>query len=415
MVTLSSDTFDGPGGSCDAGGWSFITGANCLDRVDDGGPCTPGGTTRTCCAVESTIAYDMSGDCVLRTDRNTNCGGFGDSREWRITRDYDTRGLTDIEVCFDIADWRSTNNDGILLYAQDLTHDVQVFCQMGPPVVRDGPAAPYYTEWPYCVSLPSWAADNPDLTLMFIAHSHDDDDALFLDDIVVRGWSSGCAPSRSVVFQEDFEPCPVVVPIPNGWTGWSILGTGPGSGPICQNVCTVGSPGGAVVRNDQWVMTHDVDTSTVDGDVRLCFEVGDSNADWNEWITVAFEAGSGWQDVWYWENDWGTDGACSRVCANLSDVNRHAARNPNLQIGFTLNSNDPTELVFIDDIVVDGAVYCNGTGSVSASAPTDLGGGTYSFDLSDDTGTPMGAYAVCSWDTPPAPITGWDGTWFQSP
>ncbi len=71
--------------------------------------------------------------------------------------------------------------------------------------------------------------------------------------------------------------------------------------------------------------------------------------------------------------------------------------------------------MFIDDIVVDGAVYCDGSGSVSTSTMTDTGGGGYSFDLSDDAGVPMGAYAVCSWDTPPVPITGRDGTWFTRP
>ena len=96
-------------------------------------------------------------------------------------------------------------------------------------------------------------------------------------------------------------------------------------------------------------------------------------------------------------------------------MDEDAARNPNLQIRFQLSSNQPGEAVFIDDIVVDGAVYCDGTGSVSTSTPSYTGGGSYSFDLSDDAGVPMGAYAVCTWDSATPPVIGAGGTWFTSP
>ncbi|MBW2263696.1 MAG: hypothetical protein JRG91_17165 [Deltaproteobacteria bacterium] len=414
MVELSNDDFDASGGGCDIGGWSLVTGDNCRDRIDEAPGCLEGGRTRTCCDDASTIDFDLGGDCVLRTDSDTNCGGAGDSREWRITRDFDTRGLTDLELCFRIADLNATDNDGILVYAIDSTHYDQVFCLEGPPVTGATPVN--NVEWPYCVDLSTtwpWVENIPDLTIMFIAHSHDDRDVLFLDDIVLRGWSSTCTPTRSVAFTENFDPCPGSSPIPDGWNGWTITG----GGPLCLDVCTGGSAGGAVVNDDQWTMTHAVDTSGLDGDVRLCFDVGDFNSDWNEWISVQFDTGtgSGFVEAWYWENEWGTDGACSNVCLHLSDMDEDAARNPNLQIRFQLSSNQPGEVVFIDDIVVDGAVYCDGTGSVSTSTMTDTGGGGYSFDLSDDAGVPMGAYAVCSWDTPPTPITGWDGTWFTSP
>jgi hypothetical protein len=272
-----------------------------------------------------------------------------------------------------------------------------------------------WQEWPYCASLPAWAEDNADLGILVIAHSHDDDDALFVDDIVMHGWPASCPPTRSTVFTEDFDPCPVTSPIPSGWNGWTITGTGPGSGPECATVCSGGTPGGARVRNDEWTMSHVVDTSTLDGDVRLCFDVGDDNSDQDEWIEVSFMTGSTWWSAWYWENEWGPDGDCRRVCLNLSDLDPFAARNRSLQIRFTLSSSNTDEHVFIDDIVVDGAVYCDGSGSVSTGAITDTGGGSYSFDMSDDAGVPLGGYAICSWDTPPDPIFGWAGTWFMLP
>jgi hypothetical protein len=411
MVTLSLDHFTGTGGACGLGGWSLVTGPNCRDRIDEGAGCTPGGAVKTCCSDASTIDDDVYGDCMLRTDKGTNCGGSGDSREWRITRDYDTRGLADLELCFRIGDDRATDNDGILVYAIDPTHSEQVFCLEGPPVAGNVD----FVEWPYCVDLSAtwpWVEDNANLTLLFIAHSHDDNDVLFLDDVVLRGWSDTCTPTRTTVFTEDFDPCPGTDPIPDGWNGWSIVG-----GPSCDSVCTGGSAGGAVSSSGTWTMTHGVDTSTIDGDVTLCFDVGDDDSDGNEYIQVLFDAadGSGWQEAWYWEDEWGTDGACRRVCLHLSDIDRDAARNPDLRIRFEVYSDSSSRLVFIDDVVVDGAVYCDGSGSVGTSSLTERSGGNYDFALSDDAGVPMGAYAVCTWDTATPPVTGAGGTRFLSP
>ena len=230
-VTIARDDFGDTGGTCGMGGWSMVTGDVCSDQVDDGGPCTPGGGPRTCCSDASTVVASVSSDCRLRTDARLNCSGDGDSREWRMERTLDTRGLTDIEVCFDTAHYGATDNDGILLYAEDSTHSEQVFCQMGPP----GTGAPADREWPHCVTLPAWAEDNPALVLRFVMHSHDDDDRLYVDDIVVRGWPSGCTPSRTVAFEEDFDPCTSI--IGDGWNGWTVTGT-----PSCSDRCSGGSP-----------------------------------------------------------------------------------------------------------------------------------------------------------------------------
>jgi hypothetical protein len=411
MVTLSSDDFEDPtAGTCGMGSWSIVSGTTCTDAVDSGGPCSPGSPGNTCCDDTSTILYDLGGDCVLRTDRDTNCGGTGDSREWRIGHDYDTTGLSDLEICLSIASDSATSNDGILIYAEDPGHGAQVFCQMGSPVW-----GAVDLEWPYCAPLPSWAEDNPDLTLTIIAHSHDDRDVLYVDDVVVKGWTDSCTPSRSTVFTEDFDPCPVTDPIPSGWNGWTISTVPPGDGPACLTVCTGGSAGGVRAENEQLSMSHVVDTSAVDGDVRLCFFVGDDHSDAGEWISVWMDAGGGTTEVWYWDTQWGTDGACGKVCVGLSDVDPRAARNPGLVVGFTIASNSTGDRVFIDDVVVDGAVYCAGTGSVTAGPISEVGGGLYSFPLTDVAGVPMGATAVCTWDTPPDPVTGWDATWFRVP
>jgi hypothetical protein len=259
-----------------------------------------------------------------------------------------------------------------------------------------------------------WVEDNADLTILFIAHSHDDNDVLFLDDVVLRGWSDACTPTRTTVFTEDFDPCPGAT-IPDGWNGWSV--SSDGSGPFCGDRCTGGTSGSATAIDEIWTMTHDVDASGLDGDVRLCFDVGDDDTDGSEYVQVLFDAddGSGWQEAWYWEDEWGTDGTCRRVCLHLTDIDRDAARNPDLRIRFEVRSDSSSRYVFIDDIVVDGAVYCDGSGSASTSSLTERSGGNYDFTLSDDAVVPMGAYVVCTWDTATPPVTGAGGTRFLSP
>ncbi|MBW2264111.1 MAG: hypothetical protein JRG91_19275, partial [Deltaproteobacteria bacterium] len=203
--------------------------------------------------------------------------------------------------------------------------------------------------------------------------------------------------------------------IPSGWNGWSV--TSDGGGPFCQDRCTGLGPGSATAIDEIWTMTHDVDASGLDGDVRLCFDVGAEGSDGSEYIQVTFDTddGTGFQEAWYWEDEWGPDGACRRVCLHLTDIDPAAARNPDLRIRFEMRSDASDRYVFIDDIVVDGAVYCDGTGSVSTTSLTEAGSGSYDFLLSDDAGVPMGAYAVCTWDTATPPVIGAGGTWFTSP
>ncbi|MBW2264110.1 MAG: hypothetical protein JRG91_19270 [Deltaproteobacteria bacterium] len=405
-VVLSNDDFEGTGGACGGlGGWSLVTCDNCMESVSSGAPCTPGGRTTTCCSDASTIIANPGSDCFLRSDRDNNCSG--DEREWRIERTHDTSGLADIEVCFRIAEDGATNNEGVLLHAEDSTHSEQVFCQMGP-IMAGGPAE---MEWPYCVVLPAWAQDNPALVLRFIVHSHDGGDILYLDDIVVRGWPDVCTFTRTVAFEEDFDPCPSPTRIADGWNGWSV--TTDGAGPTCTNVCTGGTSGGARAADEEWTMIHAVDTSGLDADVRLCFDVGDHRADGGEWIKVSLDTGGWWLDAWEWEDQWGTDDACERVCLNLTDIDRAAARNPGLRIRFNVRSDASDRFVYIDDVVVDGVALCDGTGSLLLDTPSDEGGGSYTIEMENDAGTQMWAEMTCSWDSPPTPVTGSDGTRFM--
>jgi hypothetical protein len=344
---------------------------------------------------------------MLRTDRATNCSG--DVEEWRLERTFDTRGLTDIEVCFRVAGRSATSDEGILLHASDSSHDDQVFCRNGMPITLGGSALPNEQEWPFCARLPSWAEDNPAVLLTFIAHSENAGEALFLDDVVVRGWPSTCTPTRSTLFTEDFSSCSGTT-IPDGWNGWSISSTG--GDPGCVNKC--GSDV-ALVDGETTTFSHTVDTTGADTDVRLCFDVGDHWTESDAWMTVSLDAGSGWQEVWHWESDWGPDDSCTRICMSLSDVNSAVAGITGLEIRFELSTSHHLHDLYIDNVLVDGASFCPARSEASVSGLTDLGGGSYSLDLVDDAGSQMLALAHCSWDTPPEPVEDTDGTWFQSP
>jgi hypothetical protein len=346
------------------------------------------------------------GDCVLRTDLATNCGGSAE--EWRLERTLDTRGLGDIEVCFGIADVDASRYEGILLYARDATHDERVFCLNGPPVVADGSADPDRLEWPYCRSLPAWASDNPALELEFVAHSEGAGKMLALDDVVVRGWPTACTCTRVALLEEDFSGCTAGSDIVDGWNGWTV--TGEIGNLTCEPACSSGN--GARVRRGNAGLSRTVDTTAACGDVRLCVDVGDRNADDGESIAILFDAGSGWQEAWRWEDDWGADGTCSRVCIVLTDLDPAAAGNPALGVRIDLASNHNLDHVLVDGIVVDGALPCPAGSAASVRGLTDESGGSYSLELVDDAGTLMSAFAICSWDEPDEPVEGSDGTVF---
>jgi hypothetical protein len=345
---------------------------------------------------------------MLRSDRNLNCSA--DEREVRARRGVDTTGVGNVEVCFDIAESGADANEGIFLLASDGSHDEQVWCLNGPPTPGDRDVNDF--EWPVCVDLPGWAADNPDLELTFVMHSHDNNDAVYLDDILVRGWPLSCTPSRIVAFEEDFEPCAPSDPIADGWNGWAVTGTG---GPACEDRCTGGSAGGASVLDGQWTMTHAVDASALQTDVRLCFDVGGDRCNAGEMILVSFDAGdgTGLQEAWYWEQEWGPDGTCQRVCVLLSEIDPDVLGEPSLLISFQLTSDDGDRWVFIDDVVVDGAGRCDGAGVVDVGAISDGGSGDYSFDLTDIAGGPAPVWVTCSWDSPTPPVEDTEYTIFE--
>ncbi|MBW1808588.1 MAG: hypothetical protein JRJ87_10375, partial [Deltaproteobacteria bacterium] len=393
MLTLDVTDFSNSGGICDPDGWQLVPAAGnlCSDNI---GGCVPGGAARACCDNFSSICVSPAGNEYLQTNRAQNCGG-GD-KQWRLYKTFDTSGLSDLEVCFDLADWGASGDEWLLLYAADSLNNDQIFCQQDEP--QDGINSIFYN---YCVNLPAWAADNNSVTLTFIAHSNNDWDFLMLDNIVLRGWYQTCAPSYLTVFTETFDGCPD--PINDGWNAWEVIGT-----PTCDGEWSCGSGNTAECEQENWTMTQVVDASGLDGNVTLCFTSGDDRADAGESITVSFDTGTGiWQTARYQAGNMGPNQTCRDYCVNLSAIDPAVNRNPNLGISFYLTSNNNDDEIELDNISVSGAVYCDGSAEVSLSAISDDGGGAYSFTATDVPATRLDADINCVWDWPPVPIEDW--------
>jgi hypothetical protein len=128
---------------------------------------------------------------------------------------------------------------------------------------------------------------------------------------------------------------------------------------------------------------------------------------------VQFDTGGGWQDLWGQSGDAGSDGMCKNICVNLSNIDPAVNRHPALKIRLVMNS--AIDVIAVDDIILRGAQFCDGTGTVTLGAYTDNSDGTYTFTALDVPGDQLNADILCSWDTPPTgqEVEAVDSVWYQ--
>ncbi|MFH1437969.1 MAG: hypothetical protein ABIJ56_19835 [Pseudomonadota bacterium] len=392
LIDMNETDFGDAAGQCGLDGWSLVpgTGNRCTGRVDG---CNPR-DARNCCDESDTICVEFGDGYALRSDQDSNCGTGVDAEEWRIEQTFDTTGITDLELCFDFGDHGADLNEGLIIVISDGDNEEQIFCLNGGPR-RDVDDRLF----PFCIDdLPEWAENNPDLKVTFIVHSEDDGDILYLDSISLLGWLSSCTATIETVLTEDFSGCPD--PIPNGWNGWDVTGA-----PQCPGFECPGQGDSAGADNDSWTMAQTVDASGLDDDVMLCFEFGDDDSRGDDELHVEFDAGSGWQTAWLQTGNLGPNQTCMGLCADLTQINPAAARNPALAIRFSVSTTDSGNQIDIDNISLSGSVTCDYSASVGIGDISDDGGGSYSFTVTDTGGTPIVAAVVCSWDSPPVPVS----------
>ena len=396
MVLIDYSDFGDDTGSCDQDGWTFTTGNNCKDHWNS---CALGGADKNCCPF-STVCTESFGTYLLHADDR------GCDEQWRMSKTFDTTGIEDLVLCFDFGDDGASDNDGLLVNARDGTNNAQIFCEWRP---RAGVNDVLY---PQCIPLStwSWTGNNPALEIEFIAHSENDDVIIYVDNVSLRGWLSSCALNVQEAFSENFDGCDD--PIPDGWNGWEVTGS-----PKCPGFDCPGGTGdsyGAEADDEAWTMTQSVDATELDGNIMLCFDLGDDGSSGGNSILVDFNAndGDGWQTAWDQDRSIGTDQTCMNICVNLSDIDSDVNRNPALLIRFNVDTRAEGNKIDIDDILVAGAVYCDGAGTVTLGDISESGGGTYAFTVTDDDDSRVDADIQCSWDLSPADIFDWSSTSF---
>jgi cysteine-rich repeat protein len=402
MVVLDFSDFGDGAGACDMGGWTLASGPVCRDDYN-AATCDETGSTIECCSDPATICVTRDGRYALRSGRGFNCGGGYE--EWRISKTFDTTGLGSLELDIRLACFASTLEDFIIVKASDAAHSENLACATGRSIMRTvalrGPGS-YYL---YTFGLPPWAEDNGDVTITVTANSNAPLELFFVDYVSLRGWPRECLKVYQTVFTEDFTGCPD--PIPDGWNGWEVTGA-----PRCPGFDCPGGEGdssGAEAAGGAWMMQRTVDTSSLDADVRLCFDLGDNGANTGELIAVQFstDGGSTWRSAWYQEQEMTLDGFCAHPCVSLSALDPDAARNPDMKIRFTLRSDG--QAVTVDDITVSGAVFYSAGGTLAIDPVTETGvPGIYGVVVHDAAGEQMTAQPSCSWDDPAVPVSGWD-------
>jgi cysteine-rich repeat protein len=407
FVTLAASDFGDDRASCDLDGWTLAAGPAC--GADYSASCSPAATSLPCCDIFDTICAPVAGDLVLRSDASANCGGG--MEEWRLQTVLNTSGVEDLQLCLEAGKHGAVGSDDVLaVTVADASSSGTIICQDGARISGELAGGVDDVLRPLCAALPAWAGDNPAVTVTVTAHAGGEGQALFLDDVTLRGWWTGCASSYTTVFSETFGGCSN--PILDGWNGWSVSGS-----PSCPGFSCPGGDGDAAgpeAWTGTWTMTHAVDTSGLDGDVRLCFDVGDTGAGPEESVQAAFSAdgGASWKTAWQHAGDITPDGRCVRVCASLSDLDDGAARNPAMMIRFTLSAG--ANRVAIDDVSVAGAVYCDAGESIALGPVTETPTpGTYEVQVRNESRGRIGALVTCRWGDPSLLVEGSDEVLFR--
>ncbi|MFH1437636.1 MAG: hypothetical protein ABIJ56_18160 [Pseudomonadota bacterium] len=411
LTVIDFADFGDDGGACDLDGWELVSGDHCATDYNLVSCTRIGGTWSACCDDLDTICAQVGNSFVLRSDRQENCGGGAE--EWRITQTFDTTGLADLELCMDIGERSITNDEFLIIRVEDDTRTEHPLCINGETIGELITLDIEYALYSTCMNLPSWASNNDAITITIIANSNDNNDEIYIDNVSLTGWAAGCEPSFDTVFTEAFGDSGTCVdPIPDGWNGWAVTGA-----PACPGFECTGGGGdgwGAEADRTAWTMEHGVDASALDGGVELCFDLGEDGANAGESILVEFstDGGAHWQVAWQQEDDMTPDGECRRICAGLSQIDESARRNPDLDIRFSLESNDAP--VTIDDITVSGALFCDAGSAVTLGDVTETASpGEYEFTVEATRGGPIEALVECFWGEPETPVSDWDAVVFR--
>ncbi len=371
-------------GACEMNGWQMVSTADACK--DSAASCLPQAGDRNCATTN--LCVQVNNNWVMRSDKATN-NNTNNVEEWRMYKQFDLSNLKTPEVCFWMAGAALNANDALMAYASDSSHPGdQIFCQNN--MIRAGANNMWF---PRCAQLPSWAEDNSAVTITFLAHSETGGHIVYLDNIVVHGWPSQCATNTQTILTSPFTGCP------SDWNGWTVAGS-----PTCNASATYQCQDTNFVykTNGTATLSRVVDASALDGNVRLCFYVGDFGATAPTDSVLAefsINGGANWQTAWSFGGDFGTNGTCGNICVNLSELDRRVNRNNALGLRFTLSAASG-RYIYLDQITLSGSTYCDGTGTIGIGAFADVMGtpGSYTFGVTDEPRQQLYTDLQCRWD-----------------
>jgi hypothetical protein len=160
----------------------------------------------------------------------------------------------------------------------------QIFCFNGGP--QEGVDDFFYN---YCIDLPAWAAGSPNVTVTFLLHSNQSTDYLFIKNIALKGWVSGCSPSTPAALQETFAACDT--------SAWTLSG----GTHTCNPIGCVNNPTwvpGIFGDGAPFLMDTTVDASALDTEVTACIRFGEVQPAAGDRIALRYDVGTGYQTAW---------------------------------------------------------------------------------------------------------------------
>lgn len=370
---LAGTDFGDQAGQCELGQWQLVEGSTAGNLCNDTltfapDTCSPSAGAKDCCDEVAKICTSELGGFALYQDKATGCGTKHE--EWRLERQFDFTGLSNIMVCFAVAHQGSDDRDGLLLDARDDSGNQQVlYCFQG-----GSGAGPQDTFQQACVGpLDSWANGNPAVNLRFIVHSETGGHKIFLDDVSVWGYGGGCSPAQRS-FREDFTGSD---PGPCSSTGWE------GSVQQCASFTCVNHSGwepGLEADGQTLTISKRFDFSALDGWITICAGVGWDGSDVGDFFGLRLDAGNGWHDVLRLEGPLGDDQYCRRFCTLLgSDLVPEVADNPDVALEVILGSNSgKVDLFWLE---INGVQFCPAAGAVKMSPLSGDDLGNYDFTV----------------------------------
>jgi hypothetical protein len=331
------------------------------------------------CPVDAQVGPDPDlAEDALEADE----GVSSEVADWTLERFVDTRDFDAVRLCFDYADEDGDEDTTLeVLIASDVAAGNWI---RAARIAGDNMQEGDDTWFRHCYDLDAVdgaAADNAALGLSLVAHSSGGGKNLYVDNVAVDAWDSDFVSWGAPVLETTFGGCDL-----GGWQAEGAAACPDGGAEVFQ------ADGGS------GTLSRDVDLGELCDDVRLQFVYGTGGAGERDLLELYYDPDPVVGDLLAWSNrgKLNPDESSTTIEVGLSHRDPTIRWNPALGLRFVLSSSDAGKLVWIDDVVVDGATCASGAGVVQIGAPQDSEAGLYRFGVQAEVQT--SADVTCTWD-----------------